>query len=175
MSTTDYSSDQQTRDERSGRLGAGSAKARARVGEAYESARERASAAYGSARERGFHAIGSAKSGVKTATRKTADGVDANPVAALFGGLAIGALLAAVLPKSRREEELLGDVGRKINASAKDAAQAAREAGTGKLAEFGFTRETAKEKFGELASHAGEAARTSAQAAAQTLKSGQKV
>jgi hypothetical protein len=151
-----------------GRLSA----AASRVRDTATTARSRAGEAYGAARERTATAYGTARESASRATRKTADGIDSNPVGALVGGLAIGALLAAVLPRSRREQELLGDYGRRVTDTAREAARAAREAGTGKLDELGLNKDAAKQKLNELASNAGEAVRTSAGAAAQTLKSG---
>lgn len=133
--------------------------ARARAGDAYSTARERTGAAYDRARSRAWRA-----------GHRTADGIDANPAAALIGGLALGALVAAILPKTRREEELFGQYGRQLNDRAREAALAARDAGTRKLDEMGFNEETARRKLDELSSSAGEAARTSASAAKQSLK-----
>jgi hypothetical protein len=90
--------------------------------EAYRTARERTAAAYDGAR-------GTARD----AGRRAVQGIEANPVAAVVGGLALGALAAALLPKTRREEELLGTVGRRINDTAREAARAAREAGREQL------------------------------------------
>lgn len=137
--------------------------ARDRAREAYRSTRERTSAAYDTAKEK-----------TQAATRRTADGIEANPVAAVFGGLAVGALLAALLPSTRREKEMLGGVGQRISDTAREAARAAREAGVGKLDELGINSEAAREKIKELASGAGEAVRSSAGAAAQTLKSSER-
>src|SRR5687768_8795761 len=99
--------------------------------QAFESARERTAAAYATARER-------AGSAYETAGRKTSQGIDSNPVAAVVGGLAIGAIVAALLPRTSREEELLGGVGRKLTDTARDAANAAKEAGRGQLDELGL-------------------------------------
>lgn len=141
-----------------------------RVRERAETTRSRASEAYRSARERTRTAYGTAKEKTEAATRRTANGIEANPVAAVIGGLAIGALLAAVLPRTNRENEMLGGVGQRITDTAREAARAAREAGVGKLDELGINRETARQKLNELASGAGEAVRSSAGAAAQKLK-----
>ncbi|MEA2999361.1 MAG: hypothetical protein QOK17_1194 [Sphingomonadales bacterium] len=94
--------------------------------EAYRSARERTSAAYSAARERAG-AVG----------QRTAESLDAAPMAAVIGGLALGAIAGALLPRTRREEELLGSVGRRINDGARDAVRAARDAGREQL--DGFT------------------------------------
>lgn len=175
--TTDI--DNGTDTNRRGRVSAATGKvretasaARSKAGGAYQSARERTGAAYGSARERASSAYGTARAGASRATHRAADGIESNPVAALIGGFALGALIAAVLPKTRREEEVLGSTGRRLADSAREAARAARDAGTGKLDELGLNRDTAKKKLSELASQAGEAARSSAGAAAQTLKGG---
>ena len=147
--------DTETESRRSGKMSAATDRLRETAG----SARAKAGDAYGSARE-----------SASRAGERTAEQVDANPVAALIGGLALGALVAAVLPRTRREEEMLGDYGRRINERAREAARAARDAGTGKLDELGLNKDSARQKLNEIASSAGEAARTSAGAAAQTLK-----
>ena len=97
---------------------AASARSRRRAGEAYEAARAKTSAAYEGARDR-----------ASRAGRRTADEIDSHPLAAIAGGLAVGALLAAVLPSSRREKEMLGGVGHRITDAARDAANTAVEAG----------------------------------------------
>jgi hypothetical protein len=127
--------------------------------QAFEAARERTAAAYATARER-------AGSAYETAGRKAGEGIDSNPVAAVVGGLAIGALVAALLPRTSREDELLGDVGRKINDSAREAARAAREAGKGQLDELGLSRDGLRGKLDSLTDKAVGAVKTSAGAAA---------
>lgn len=164
MTTTDMDRDTDTG--RDGRMSAAKDKVRERT----SAARERAGDAYSSARERASQAYGSARENASYARQRTAQGIDANPAAALVGGLALGALIGAILPRTRREEELFGDYGRRVNERAREAALAARDAGTSKLDELGFNRETAKQKLDELTSSAGEAARSSATAAKQTLK-----
>jgi hypothetical protein len=127
--------------------------------QAFESARERTAAAYATARER-------AGSAYETAGRKASEGIDSNPVAAVFGGLAIGAIVAALLPRTSREEELLGGVGRKINDSAREAARAAKEAGRGQLDELGLSRDGLQSKLNEFTDRAVGAVKSSAGAAA---------
>jgi hypothetical protein len=110
------------------------------------STRERAIEAYGSARER---ARGQ---------------VDGSPLLALGGGLALGALIAALLPKSKAEDRLLGSVGGRITDTARTAADAAKEAGREKLAELNITREAGKGAMQSLIEGIGEAARASSKA-----------
>ena len=127
--------------------------------QAFESARERTAAAYATARER-------AGSAYETAGRKTSQGIDSNPVAAVVGGLAIGAIVAALLPRTSREDELLGEVGRRINDSAREAARAASEAGKGQLDELGLSRDGLRSKLDEFTGRAVGAVKSSAGAAA---------
>lgn len=115
--------------------------------QAFESARERTAAAYATARER-------AGSAYESAGRRTSEGIDSNPVAAVVGGLAVGALVAALLPRTGREDELLGSVGRKINDGAREAARAAREAGKGQLDELGLSRDGLRSKLDEFTDRA---------------------
>lgn len=63
--------------------------------------------------------------------------IDHSPLIALGAGLALGAVLGAVLPASDKERELLGPYGRKLN-----------DAGTGALDRG---RGVAKQKFDEMA------------------------
>ena len=131
---------------------------RTKASDAFQSARDRTSSAYGSARER-----------ASGASRKTAETIDTAPGAALIGGLALGALAAVLLPKTRKEEELLGSYGRQINDKAKQAAQAAKEAGRSKIDELGL-KDTAKQALSDVASQAKDAVKQTATAAAQAAK-----
>ena len=133
--------------------------------QAFEAARERTAAAYATAREAAGNAY-------ETAGRKASQGIDSNPVAAVVGGLAIGAIVAALLPRTNREEELLGPVGRKINDSAREAARAAKEAGRGQLDELGLSRDGLQTKLNEFTDRAAGAVKSSAGAAAGAARGG---
>ena len=111
------------------------------------SARERAIDAYDNARER------------------ARDQVDGSPLLALGGGLALGALIAALLPKTETEDRLLGDAGGRITGGARSALDAAKEAGREKLSELNITRDAGKGAVQSLVDGITEAARTSGQAA----------
>ncbi|HEX8443783.1 MAG TPA: hypothetical protein VF631_09060 [Allosphingosinicella sp.] len=102
----------------SGRLSAVTGKVRTSASDAYSSAREKTSAAYGTAREKAARA-----------SQATAQGVESYPVVAIAGGLAVGALLAAVLPRTQREQEVIGPYGQKLTDAAREAAHSAAEAG----------------------------------------------
>jgi hypothetical protein len=126
--------------------------------QAYESARERTAAAYAAARDK-------AESAYEVAGRRAGEGIDSNPVAAVVGGLAIGAIVAALLPRTRREDELLGTAGRRLNESAREAARAAREAGKGQLDELGLNKDGLRSKLDEFTGRAVGAIKDSAGAA----------
>lgn len=131
------------------------------AGRAGEFAREQA----GAARLAASEAIGNARSNAAALGRKTSDGLNAAPLIALAGGLAVGALLAALLPRSDKERELLGGLGGRLSDGARSAAEAAREAGQAKLDELGLTRDAAGDTIRTLLAGAGDAARSSAEAA----------
>ena len=117
------------------------------------SARERAVDAYDRARER------------------AGDSIEGSPLLALGGGLALGALVAALLPKSRVEDRLLGDVGGRITGGARDAFDAAKEAGREKLSELNITRDAGASAVQSLVDGITEAAKTSGQAAVSAVRS----
>jgi hypothetical protein len=144
-----------------GNEGTGGRTAAAR--QAFESARDRTAAAYATARER-------AGSAYETAGRRTSESIESNPIAAVAGGLALGAIVAALLPRTSREEELFGSAGRRINDTAREAARAAREAGRQQLDELGLTKEGLRSRLDGITDQAVGVARSSAGAAAGTVK-----
>ena len=110
-------------------------------------------------RQRAIEAYDSTRETASDATRRAADTIGEAPLIALGAGVAVGALLAALLPATRRERELLGPYGTRVTGAARDAANAARQVGTDKLRELGLTPDAVAEK-------ASAAAKASAQAAA---------
>lgn len=117
-----------------------------RVHDAYAHARETASHVYEETRTKAEHAVEISKKAVDKAAHRTIDGVEANPLGILVGGLAFGALIGAALPRSAREKALLGPIGRKLGAAAGVAVAAAREAGQSELENAGLTRDAAKQQ-----------------------------
>jgi hypothetical protein len=116
------------------------------------SARERAIDAYDNARER------------------ARDQFDGSPLLALGGGLALGALIGALLPKTQAEQRLMGKTGSRITTSARYALDAAKEAGREKLSELNITRDAGKGAVQSLIDGLGEAARTGGQAAVDAVR-----
>lgn len=118
-----------------GSAASGGGRQKSRAAEAYESTRARTTAAFAGVRER---AAG--------AGRRAGEEIEAYPMAAIAGGLALGGLVAALLPRTERENELLGGVGTRINEAARDAARSAADAGRAQVEEI---TETAATKVGE--------------------------
>ncbi|MEO6256544.1 MAG: hypothetical protein ABIO69_07030 [Sphingomicrobium sp.] len=116
-------------------------------------------------RQRAIDAYDGARDSVAGAGRRANDGIDEAPLIALAAGLAAGALIAALLPRTDSEARLLRPVGERLSGTARAAAAAAKEAGTSRLSELGLTREKGAETLRSIFEGAGEAARSSAQAA----------
>lgn len=116
------------------------------------SGRQRAIEAYESARDR------------------TADTLGEAPLLALAGGLAAGALIAALLPASETETRLISPTARRVKNSARAALDAARETGTQRLDELGLNREKGEETIRNLLGGLNEAARASANAAVEAVR-----
>ena len=124
------------------------------------SLRERAIEAYDTARERASVARNDAKEGLGNA-----------PLLTLGGGLALGAVIAALLPKTQVEDRVLGKVGGKITDGARAAAGAAKEAGREKLSELNITRDAGASAVQSLVDGLREAARSSSEAALGAVRS----
>jgi len=138
---------------------------RNRANEAHGTARERAVETYGSARERAIEAYDSARERASDARARAGKGIDELPLLALGGGMALGALIGALLPKTKTEERMLGGVGGRLTDAARSASAAAKEAGREKLAELNITQEAGKGAIQNLIDGITEAARSSGQAA----------
>ncbi|MCA1654020.1 MAG: hypothetical protein ABR588_02115 [Sphingomicrobium sp.] len=62
--------------------------------------------------------------------------IDSSPLIAVAGGIALGALIAAVLPQSERETQLLQPAGSKINGAGRDAVDRVRDSAKAKVDEL---------------------------------------
>ncbi|WP_309661572.1 hypothetical protein [Sphingomonas sp.] len=118
-----------------------------------------------SIRSRAIDAYDEARDSVAGAGRRANEGIDEAPLIAIAAGLAAGALLAAILPRTKSETRLLRPTADRLTGTAKAAAAAAKEAGTSRLAELGLTREKGAATLRSIFDGAGDAARTSANAA----------
>jgi hypothetical protein len=106
-----------------------------RAAEAYQAARERTASAYEAARSR-----------AGDVTRQATDQLSLYPVGAVIGGFAIGALLAALLPRTQQEKRVLGKTGRRLTVAARDAAQRGLDAGKEEIEQI---RSKTAQKVGE--------------------------
>ena len=118
------------------------------------SPRQRAIEAYEGARERATDTLGQA------------------PLIALAGGIAAGALIAALLPRTETEARLVRPTARRVKESARAALDAARETGTQRLAEAGISRDKGEETIRSLLGSLTDAAKASATAAADSVQQG---
>ena len=117
-----------------------------------ETARERAIQSYDSSRDEG-----SGGSVFETLTEA--------PLIALAGGIAAGALIAALLPRTDRETSLVRPTAKRVKETARAAYDAARETGSARLEEAGISREKGKSSVQSLFDGVVDAAKASAGAA----------
>lgn len=109
------------------------------LGDAYEKVSDTVATAYAAARDK-----------ASEAAHGTATGIESSPLAALLGGLAIGAIAGALVPRSDRERALLAPVGGRVADAAKAALEAARTAGTDALGEAGISQDNLRAQGAKL-------------------------
>jgi hypothetical protein len=126
-----------------------------------------------SPRQRAIEAYGSARDRVGSAGRRAGNTLEEAPLIALAAGIAAGAAIAALLPRSRTEDRLLKPVTNRARETAQSAYQAAKDAGRGRLDELGLTKERGSETIKSIIDGARDAAKASAQAAAGTYRRGE--
>lgn len=117
---------------------------REKLRDGIDQARDKASHAYESARTKANEAVDLSRDKAREAARQTAETIETNPMGVLVGGLALGAIIAAVIPRGRREKELLAPVGKRVAASATAAIAAAKAAGKEELDALNLTPSAAK-------------------------------
>ena len=117
------------------------------------SPRQRAIETYESARDRATDTLGQA------------------PLLALAGGIAAGALIAALLPRTQTEARLVGPTARRVKKTARAAFDAARDTGSQRLDEMGLNRQKGEATVRNLFEGLTDAARASANAAADAVRS----
>src|SRR5437764_15492001 len=115
-------------------------------------ARQRAIEAYDSARDR------------------VSDTLSEAPLIALAGGIAAGALIAALLPRTEAETKLVRPTARRVKDSARAALDAARDTGKQRLGELGLSREKGEETIRNLLDGLTDAGKASANAAVDAVR-----
>lgn len=118
--------------------------------------RQRAIEAYDSARSRAVDTLGEA------------------PLIALAGGIAAGALIAALLPRTKAETAALRPTARRVKDTASAAYKAARDTGKQRFEDLGFTREKGQEQLRNLLQDLKETAKASADAALEAARAADK-
>ena len=136
----------------------------------YDQARESASRVYHDARDKASDAYETSVQATKEAAHRAADGIESNPLGVLAGGLAVGALVGALLPRSTKEKELLAPLGRKLSATVQQALAAAKEAGKQELEQAGLTPGAARDRGRSLIDNVVKAASSAGSAAAQSAR-----
>ena len=119
-------------------------------------ARQRAIEAYEGARDRASDTLGQA------------------PLLALAGGLAAGAIIAALLPRTEAETRLVRPTARRVRGTAKAAFSAAKDTGSQRLDELGLNRNKGEETIRSLLDGLTDAARASANAALDAARNADK-
>lgn len=146
------------------------AEAREKVGDAYAKGRASADAAVATSKAKAAKAATATKASAQKAAKTTVDSVEKNPIVALLGGLAVGAIAAALLPRTKREDDLVGTVGKSVRNKASTAAKAARDTAKEQLDTLGVNADAAKETFRDIASKIGTAASSATSAAADAVR-----
>lgn len=101
-------------------------------------------------RAKAEHALEATRDTAREAVRRTAQGIEANPLAVLVSGVALGVLAGAVIPRTEQEGKLLRPVGKRLTDTAAGAAQAAKEAGKAELDALGLNKAAARDQVGKL-------------------------
>lgn len=92
------------------------------------------------------------------------------PLLALAGGLAAGALIAALLPRTEAETRLVRPTARRVKDTARVALKAARDTGSQRLDELGLNRDKGEETIRNLLEGLTDAAKASANAAVEAAR-----
>lgn len=85
--------------------------------------------------------------------------IENNPLALVAGGVALGVVVGALLPRAARERELLAPVGKRIAEGASAAATAARESGKAEIDALLPGGDVAREQIGKIIGSAFSAAK----------------
>lgn len=139
-----------------------------------EELRKKVADAYGSGRAKAENAVRTVKQSslkaARTAKKNSSEGLENNPVLALVGGLAIGAIVASLLPGTKRESELMGKAGKRIRGTAANAVKAARDVGREQLDSLGLNSSAARDQLRGVVDKIGQAASAASKAATEAVR-----
>ena len=105
---------------------------------------------------------------------RAADTLAEVPLLALAGGIAAGALIAALLPRTEAETRAIRPTARRVKDSARAALSAAKDTGTQRLDQLGLSREKGEQTIRNLLDSVTEAAKASANAALDATRKSDK-
>ena len=148
----------------------GLATAKAKTTEPSGAAREKAAEAYEKGREAAARGVQQSREVAHNVAIKTGDGIDKNPLAIVLGGIALGAIVGALLPTTEREKKVMGKTGKKLNKKAKEMAKAAKAAGKQQVDSLGLNGDAMREQFRDLVSKAALAVKAAGEAATEAAK-----
>ncbi len=143
----------------------GLASAKAKTSETSAAAREKAAEAFEKGREAAARGVQQSRDVAHNVAIKTNDGIDKNPLAIVLGGIALGAIIGALLPTTEREKKVMGKTGKKLNKKAIEMAKAAKAAGKEQVDSLGLNGDAVREQFRDLVSKAALAVRAAGEAA----------
>ena len=110
----------------------------------------------------------------ETARERAVDTLGETPLLVLAGGIAAGALIAALLPRTDAETRAIRPTARRAKDTAKAAFNAARDTGSQHLDELGLNRDKGEETIRSLLSGLTDAAKASANAALEAARNADK-
>jgi hypothetical protein len=119
------------------------------------------------ARQRAIEAYESARG-------SAADTLGEAPLLALAGGIAAGALIAALLPRTDAETKALRPAARRVKDTARQAFSAAKDTGSKRLDELGLSTDKASETIRNLFGELTDAAKASGSAALEAARGSDK-
>jgi ElaB/YqjD/DUF883 family membrane-anchored ribosome-binding protein len=134
------------------------------------SAKRGASAAVSKSKDAAARGVQSSKALARKASDSTTNTVEQNPLAIVAGGIALGAIIGMLLPKSEREAKVLEKTGKAVNDTAKRAAQAAKKAAQDRVDELGLDGDSLRDQFRDLVNKASDAVKAAGQAAASEAR-----
>ncbi len=146
------------------------AAARSKATEAQDLALQQASKALDKSKAIAASSVKTTRKVASEAAAKTEKAVDTNPLMVLMGGLAVGLIAGALLPRLKTEEKLLGGGSKKLKKKAKQATEAAKVAGKEKVDSFGLNTDVVRDQFRDLVIKAGEAVKAAGKAASDSAK-----
>ncbi|MDJ0278080.1 DUF883 family protein [Sphingomonas sp. 2R-10] len=127
--------------------------------------RDKASTAAHATSDAAHDAAKRASDAAHDAARAASDTIETSPLAVLAGGLALGAVLGALLPRTAQETKALAPLGKKLSAAATAAAATARDVGKEQLTAALPSKDGAKEQLRTVFSNVVQAATDSGKSA----------